>query len=217
MDTPSEGATTGGAAPTRRWRRRLLWAAIAFVAAMACMHEHVVRSARPWVFAAESVPAADCILVPGARIHVDGQPFPLLVDRLTTALGLFSQGKAPRIVVSGRGGGSLGEDEVGAMRRWLVQRGVPEGAVLDDPLGLRTLDSMRRCGSVFGARSAIVVSNPFHVPRSVFLGRQCGLDVCGVAAPYGADYSTATMFRNQGREVMARIWAWLDVFVFGAA
>jgi vancomycin permeability regulator SanA len=67
-----------------------------------------------------------------------------------------------------------------------------------------------------GARSAIVVTNPFHVPRSVFLGVHCGLDVRGVAAPYGSDYSTWTMWKNEGREVAARVWAWLDVFVFGA-
>ena len=198
----------------RRWRWFLV--ALLLLLSVVAMHEHVVLSAQHRIYDAASVPRADCILVPGARIHADGQPYPLLADRLATALDLFRRGKSTQIVLSGRGGGGLAIDEVAAMRRWLAARGVPDDAMQDDALGLRTLDTMQRCGAVVGARSAIVVTNPFHVPRSVFLGVQCGLDVRGVAAPYGFDYSTWTMWRNEGREVAARVWAWLEVFVFGA-
>ena len=86
----------------------------------------------------------------------------------------------------------------------------------DDPAGLRTLDTMRNL-SLAGMHSVIVVSNPFHVARSVFLARASGLDACGVEAPYGREYSFATMLKNRGREAAARVWAWLDVYVFGAA
>lgn len=180
------------------------------------MHTHVLVAANAHTFAAAAAPAADCIVVPGARIHVDGTPFDLLTDRLAAARELFVLGKAPRIVLSGRGGGGLAVDEVGAMRRWLLARGVPAAALVDDDRGLRTLDTMRRCHEL-GMRSAIVVTNPFHVARSVFLARSAGLDAHGVEAPYGYEYSAATMAKNRGREVVARVWAWLDVFVFGAA
>ena len=199
-----------------RRRRRWLFVALGLFLSVVAMHEHVVCSAQDRIYDAASVPRADCILVPGARIHADGQPYPLLADRLATALDLFQRGKSTRIVLSGRGGGGRALDEVAAMRRWLSLRGVPADAMQDDALGLRTLDTMRRCGALMGVRSAIVVTNPFHVPRSVFLGVQCGLDVRGVAAPYGSDYSAWTMWKNEGREVAARVWAWLDVFVFGA-
>ncbi|MBL8754773.1 MAG: YdcF family protein [Planctomycetes bacterium] len=181
------------------------------------MHSHVLLVASPHVLTADAVPVADCIVVPGARIHPDGRPFHLLQDRLETALRLWQTGKAPRILLSGRGSGGVGEDEVAAMRRWLESRGVPAVALVDDPRGLRTLDTMQRCGGTFGMRSAIVVSNPFHVARAVFLGRSCGLVTHGVEAPYGQDYSTGTMVRNVGREAAARVWAWLDVFVWGTS
>jgi SanA protein len=179
------------------------------------MHEHVRWSAAPFVVEAAAAPVCDVLVVPGARIHADGTPYDLLVDRLVMAQRLYELGKAPRILLSGRGGGGLPVDEVAAMRRWLVARGVPASALVDDGEGLRTLDTMQRCGPVFGARTAIVVTNPFHTARAVFLGRSAGLDVVGVEAPYGRDYSTGTMVRNQGREVLARVFAWLDVFVFG--
>lgn len=203
------------ARPARRWRRRLLALGLLGLATAAAMHEHVRWSAAPFVVAAAEAPAADLIVVPGARIFADGTPYDLLADRLAAACELFRLGKAPRVLLSGRGGGGLADDEVAAMRRWLEARGVPAAAIVDDPAGLRTIDTMQRCADVFGARTAIVVSNPFHVARAVFLGRRHGVLVVGVEAPYGRDYSTGTMVRNRGREVVARVWAWLDVFVFG--
>lgn len=199
-----------GVPKRRRWRRLAL-AGLSLVVAMAAMHEHVVRSAAAAIFTIDAVPPAECIVVPGARILPDGQPYDLLEDRLAAARDLYVRGKAPCILLSGRGGGDVVEDEVGSMRRWLAARGVPQAAMRDDPLGLRTIDTMRRCRNDFGMRSAIVVTNPFHVPRAVFLGRHCGLDVRGVEAPYGHDYSFGTMLRNRGREVIARIFAWCEV------
>ncbi|MCA8963829.1 MAG: YdcF family protein [Planctomycetes bacterium] len=199
----------------RRWRRRLVAALVFAGAVAAAMHEHVRWSAAAHVVAAQDAPQADFLVVPGARIHADGKPFHVLQDRLETARELFARGVAPRILVSGRGGGGIAVDEVAAMRRWLQARGVPAAAIVDDGEGLRTIDTMHRCKDVFGARSAVVVTNPFHVDRAVFLGRQHGLEVTGVAAPPGVTYGAAMMLRNRGREVVARIWAWLEVFVIG--
>lgn len=185
----------------------------AMLVAVVAMHEHVRWSAAPYIRSVAAAPRVDCLVVPGARIHADGTPYHLLIDRLTTAAELFALGKASRIVLSGRGDGGLGDDEVAAMRRWLIARGVPEPALVDDPLGLRTLATMQRWPRLCDARSAIVVSNPFHVERAVFLGRYQGFEVLGVAAPYGREYSRSTRWRNQGREVLARIRAWCDVYL----
>jgi vancomycin permeability regulator SanA len=205
-----------GARRRRPWRRLVGWAAGSIVLAAAAMHTHVVVAAAPHTFTVATAPAADCILVPGARIHADGTPFDLLADRLAAARDLYASGKAPCIVLSGRGDGAVGDDEVAAMRRWLIARGVPGSALVDDALGLRTLDTMQRCHDRFGARRVLVVTNPFHVARSVFLARAVGLDAHGVEAPYRRTYSTGTMLRNRGREVAARVRAWLDVHVLGA-
>jgi len=203
----------------KRWWRRLrriaLLGGLLAAALTWVVQHHVVSSAAQFVYAAGDVPGADCILVPGARIYSDGLPYPMLVDRLAIAAELYRRGKAPVVVVSGRGGGGLAQDEVGAMRRWLIERGVPAAAIQGDPLGLRTLDSLRRCGAVYGHASAIVVSNDFHVPRMVFLARQFGLQAFGVVAPPLFEYSTSTLWANRGREILARVRACLDVYVLG--
>ena len=184
---------------------------------MASMHMHVVGSAGAHVFSPQDVPVADCIVVPGARILPDGTPYSMLIDRLALARDLFVAGKAKVVVLSGKGGGGLAIDEVAAMRRWLQGHGVPAAALRDDPLGLRTIDTMRRCRDEYGMRSVIVATNGFHVARSVFLARQGGLEASGVAAREGQDYSLGTRVKNVGREVLARVWAWCEVFVFSAA
>lgn len=189
---------------------------LAVVATTWLCQSHVVWSTESRVHAIPAVPSADCILVPGARIYPDGSPYPMLVDRLAAALELFQLGKAPRILVSGRGGGGLAVDEIAAMRDWLEQRNVPADAIVDDPLGLRTIDSLRRCREVYGFGAAIVVSNGFHVPRMVFLGGHFGLDAYGVKAPSLYRYSWPTLWKNRGREVLARVRACLDVYVLGA-
>ena len=97
------------------------------------------------------------------------------------------------------------------MRRFLRARGVPDAAMVDDPLGLRTIDTMRRCREAFGLRRVVVVTNPFHLHRSVYLARGVGLDARGVEAPYGHEYSAGTMLRNRGREVAARVVACWEV------
>lgn len=208
--------TAGPHRRPRPWRRALALAAALLAAVVVGANAYVVQAASPHIVAAAEATPADCIVVPGARIHADGRPYSLLVDRLVAAEALWRRGCAPRIVLSGRGGGGLGEDEVAAMRRFLAARGVPAAAMVDDPLGLRTIDTMVRCRDVFGMKSALVVTNPFHVARSVYLARRAGLDARGVEAPYGHAYSFGTMLRNRGRECLARVVACLDVHVHGA-
>src|SRR5690606_10073132 len=106
-------------------------------------------------------------------------------------------------------------DEVGPMVAALRAAGVPQGAILEDVHGYRTLDSMGRAKSVFGLRSVLVVTNGFHVPRAVYLGEHFGLDVHGVVADAGVTLPLATRARHVGREVLARVLAWLDCHLLG--
>lgn len=207
------GSTRTAARVTRRrrWRWLLAGAAVALVALLAA-HARVLTSAAPFVCSLGDAPVCDAIVVPGARVHRDGRPSHMLADRLHAACELFLAGKAPRILLSGRGGGGA-DDEVAVMRSWLVRAGVPAAALVDDPLGLRTRATMQRARDVYGAQSVLVVSNPFHVARAVFLGRAHGLAAFGVAAAPQVAYSRSVWWRNELREMLARPWAWLEVSV----
>jgi vancomycin permeability regulator SanA len=155
----------------------------------------------------DDAPAAAVAIVLGAGLTADGTPMPYLQNRLEDTLRLYREGRVRAILVSGDHG-RVEYDEVAAMTTWLVDRGVPAGKVVADHAGFDTYDSCVRAYKIFGVRSALVVTQEFHVRRAVFLCRQAGIDASGIgsAAP---DNDT----RYQIREIPAATKATFDVLV----
>jgi vancomycin permeability regulator SanA len=198
----------------RRILRPAAWCAGALAFATLLLHELVVLGAAPHLFPPDRAPAADAIVVLGASVHPNGTPSNMLLDRLACAADLFARGAAPRILVTGDGGGD-GYDEVLVMRRELESRGVPANVIVADHAGFRTFDSVSRAKESFGVHRALVVTNPFHVHRATYLARAVGIDARGVAAPARIPYTATTLLRHHTREALARVLAWLDVHVLG--
>jgi SanA protein len=164
----------------RKWAFRLFLAVL--VAALGGLGTSwwVLRQGSQMVRSPESVQPAQAILVLGAGIR-NGAPTPMLEDRLTVALALYRAGKAPKLLLSGDHG-QVEYDEVGVMRRFLEERGVPAEAIFLDHAGFDTYDSLYRSKAVFQAESLIVVTQAFHLPRALWIGKQLGVDVQGVEA-----------------------------------
>lgn len=178
------------------------------------MHEWVRLSGLQHSHSLATAPQAEAILVLGASVRPDGRPSTMLAERLRAAAELYRAGKAPKVLVSGDHG-SRHYNEVAAMAEDLRARGVPDADIFMDHAGFRTFDSLVRAREVFGLDRVLVVSNPFHVPRAVFLGRSQGMEAFGVGADYGTPYSRRTRWRNQGREFLARLGAFADVYLLG--
>lgn len=198
----------------RRWFRRTVACGAVVTLLLVIAHECVVWSVADSIFTVANAPTRDVILVLGASVRPGGHPSPMLAERLRAAAELYHAGKARKIIVSGDHG-RRGYDEVQPMANDLEARGVPPRDIFLDHAGFRTLDSVARAQAVFGAGRTIVVSNPFHVARAVFLARSFGLDAVGVGADYDVFYSRGTRVRHQSREIAARVLAFADVYLFG--
>jgi SanA protein len=134
---------------------------------------------------------------------------PFFEGRMDAAVELFRDGKVAHLLVSGDNSRKT-YDEPSAMRDALIARGVPESAITLDYAGFRTLDTMARARAVFGQRRVTVITDDFHLPRSLFLARAHGLDAVGYSArPVPWTWSKKT----RCREVVSRVKAWLDVYV----
>jgi len=145
----------------------------------------VFWQATPFIYQTfDAVPARAITIVPGNTV-TNGVPEGPLAQRLNAALTLYRMGKTQIILVSGNRQEKNGYDEVTAMHRWLVQRGVSDAAIVDDPAGFRTLDTMERAARIFKVKSAIVCSQGVHPPRSVFLARHAGIDAVGLVTNPG--------------------------------
>ncbi|WP_223198878.1 SanA/YdcF family protein [Solihabitans fulvus] len=129
-------------------------------------------------FDAASVPQAPVALVFGAGLTRDNRPTGLLAGRLDIAEELYRTGRVRVLLLSGEGAGDY--DEPAAMRRYLLDHGVPARAIVEDRAGLDTWDSCTRAHRVYGVDRAVVVTQSFHLPRAVALCRAAGIEAFGV-------------------------------------
>ena len=80
--------------------------------------------------------------------------------------------------------------------------GVPTADIRQDPYGVSTYDSMWRLRRVYQGKKELIVTQKYHLSRSIFLARALGLEA------YGADAQkvryTGQLYRDV-REAAARV------------
>lgn len=135
----------------------------------------------------DDVRPADCLVVLGNTVHSDGSLSERLRARLDKTQELYGQRISPLIFVSG-GLGKEGHYEGTAMQRYLVAHGVPAAAIVVDNAGdntLATARNFRRLAQGRHLRSAVVVSQFFHLSRTKLMLRQQAVPtVYGAHATY---------------------------------
>ncbi|WP_163832832.1 SanA/YdcF family protein [Spartinivicinus ruber] len=147
-------------------------------------------------------------LLLGTAKYFRGQPNLFYNARIDAAVDLYKAGKVKGFLVSGD---NSREDynEPEMIKADLVARGVPAELIGLDFAGFRTLDSVVRAKQVFGLNKLVIVSQPFHVERALFIADHYQLDAVGYVA---ADVSAWRWhLKVRSREVLARLSAWLDV------
>lgn len=126
---------------------------------------------------------ADVAVILGNKVEDDGRASTRLAVRLDEAVALYRQGWFRHVIVSGAVGPN-GYDEPRVMKAYLVRRGVPAEAVIMDSKGANTRLTAENSALIMkahGFRSALVVSQYFHIPRCRLAFAQAG-----IAPVYGA-------------------------------
>ena len=189
--------------------RVTFWCGVSFAAVCALFvlvcNLIVIFTAAPHREAPEDIIASretyDCILVLGAGIKADGSLSNLLRDRMTMGVRLMEEGGAPVLLLTGDGKDPARHDEVGAMEAFAVEKGIAEATILKDPLGLSTYESLWRAKYVYGMEKVIIVTQQYHLYRSIYAAEALGLEAYGVACDY-RQYSG--QLKRDLREVLAR-------------
>ena len=143
----------------------------------------------------------DCILVLGCLVKNDGVPSDMLHDRLRQSVELYQLGAAPKLLMTGDHG-TVGYDEVDAMKTYAVNAGIASEDVFMDHAGFSTYESMYRAKEIFGAKKIIIVTQEYHLYRAVYIARSLGMDAYGVTSDYNWYLD---QFRRDVREVLARV------------
>ena len=153
------------------------------------------------------VPHRRAALVLGCGRYFDGHINQFYSYRISAAVQLWKAGKVEAILVSGDNSW-VDYDEPTSMKADLVAKGIPAEYITIDYAGFRTLDSIVRAKKVFNLKDYIIVSQPFHCSRAIYLASQQGQDVIGWCA---RDVKSAAGLKMRLREVLARNKALLDI------
>ena len=133
---------------------------------------------------------ADCIVVLGAHVWMDGRMSNALTYRCEAALAAWERGLAGDIIVCGAQGRDEPETEAAAMRRWMIERGVPEDRVIAEDRSLNTRENLQNARAIMaqrGLRTAAVCTNDYHLTRALWIARDEGVEAVGIAAPSTRD------------------------------
>jgi SanA protein len=155
------------------------------VLAVAIPNVIVIRAAADYIVKnPEQAPQAQAAIVLGAGVDQNGVPSLMLADRLDIGIKLYKLGKVKKLLLSGD------PVQVKVMLEYALARGIPDSDIFTDSAGLNTYYSMYRAANVYQVKSALVVTQGFHVARAVYTARKLGLQAVGVLSdiqPYGIE------------------------------
>ncbi len=144
---------------------------------------------------------------------ISGAPNPFFENRMATAASLYKEGKVIHFILSGDNRTHY-YNEPKEMQKALIKRGVPLSAITLDYAGLRTLDSIVRCKEIFGQNTIIIITQPFHSYRALFISNYYDLEAVALVADEPTQDISMKVY---GREYLARTKAVLDLYVLGTA
>ncbi|OGO42185.1 MAG: hypothetical protein A2W36_05330 [Chloroflexi bacterium RBG_16_58_14] len=164
-----------------------------------------------YIYPVEDAPVRRVAVVFGAGLWRDGNPTPVLRDRVETAARLYFDGKVEKLLMSGDN--SVVEyNEPEAMRQYALSLGVPDEDIVLDHAGRRTYDTCYRAKAIFQVEQPILVTQSFHLPRAVYTCRAMGVDATGVSADIQYYRRSSRLYWSL-RELPATLTALLQVHI----
>ncbi|WP_195263901.1 MULTISPECIES: ElyC/SanA/YdcF family protein [unclassified Clostridium] len=161
-----------------------------------------VNSYKKYIYNIEDIPSeSDAIIVLGAGVRVDGTPSDILADRLETSLEVFEAGLANVFLLSGDHGREE-YNEVGSMKKYILQNDIDEKLIFMDHAGFSTYDTMYRAKEIFKVDKAIIVTNEYHLPRALYIAKKLGIDAYGIKSDK-RQYQLMDSYKK--REVLAQL------------
>lgn len=154
---------------------------IILMIAIFSLNIYVVNSTKNEIVKDENVSnieGVDCILILGAGIWGD-KPSPMLEDRLKEGITLYKKGTTKKIIMSGDHSRE-DYDEVKIMKEYAESEGVPSEDIFMDHAGFSSYDSVYRAKEIFGVQKMIIVTQKYHLYRSLYIAKKLGIEAYGI-------------------------------------
>jgi uncharacterized SAM-binding protein YcdF (DUF218 family) len=180
--------------------------------ALAAIGVVVVTGVAVWTEAhhddASRIGHVDAIVVLGAAQY-DGTPSPVFAGRLEHAQLLYEQGRAETVIVLGGSQPGDVSTEAEAGRDYLVAHGLPSDAVVAEPVGNSSYESLRGAAEYMRAhdlRTAFLVSDPWHNLRVEKMASDLGIRGYASATWHSAARTEETRVSGYARETFAYLY-----------
>lgn len=149
------------------------------------------------------------ILVLGSRINQNKKPAKITQERLDAALLLAKNNPQAKIIVSGAKGADEPVSEAFSMKNYLITHHISADRIISEDKAGDTAENIAYSKKYFDGKTVIVTSD-FHLYRALYLAKQEGVKVEGIAAKTKAN--NLLYYPNYyGHEILGLIYA----FVFG--
>lgn len=128
---------------------------------------------------------SDTIIVLGCQIW-GKSPSLLLEYRLKKALELYKSGYASYIIVSGGQGKDEVYPESTVMKNWLVSHGISDTRIIEENKSTSTFENLKfskKMMDINYLKTALIISNNFHIYRSLRISKILGMKASGGPAP----------------------------------
>ena len=134
-------------------------------------------------------PDRDFVIILGCRIRKDGTPTPLLRGRIERAIAFYERqkeetGYAPVFVTSGGKGPDEVTSESASMKAYLLERGIPREAIIEEDRSLNTYQNMlfskEKIQAVKPDAKVAFSTTSYHVFRSGLYARRLNLRAVGM-------------------------------------
>jgi uncharacterized SAM-binding protein YcdF (DUF218 family) len=170
----------------------------------------VITEASIIVFGISAKPKkSDCIIVLGCAVYGDF-PSPFFREKLNKAFELYKKDYARYIIVCGAKGAGENISEAEAGKRYLIGKGVLPEFILKEDRSFSTYENLLNAKRIMnrrGFKSAIIVSNMFHLERAYLIAKKLKINA-SVSGVYVQQYSYEE-YKGFIREIMA---LWYEIF-----
>lgn len=152
---------------------------------------------------------ADTLVVLGSQVvGTPAQVPPTLQNRLDTAFDYLQSNPNTKVVVCGGQGSDESATEASVMADYLVKKGIDSSRVHLEDRSRRTAQQFVYANQVLPLGKTVVVTNDFHILRSIMLAKRSGInDISGLSAPIA--YNNFDKYYAMIREPLALLNSWL--------
>ncbi len=142
----------------------------------------------------------DYVLVLGCGVREDGEPSHMLYERLKRGAEVLENVNGAKLLLTGDNSGES-YNELAAMKRVSLENGVKEEQMVIDDFGFSTYESLYNAKNNFSAKKIIIITQPYHMYRALYIANKLGIEAYGVTA-YLPFYPMQIIWSL--REVLAR-------------